>query len=120
VHDPAVWAKAAKDARNNLAHVGTAENDLEHLHAVAEVTAGVVVLNLLHELGVPQDRLRKAVEENPVLSHAARLAREVLCDDHSITMRIAILNATVVDDKSLPPTETPAVDEAREPPAQRS
>jgi hypothetical protein len=105
VHDPAIWAKAAKDARNNLAHVGTAENDLEHLHAVAEVTAGVVILNLLYELGVPQDRLNKAVEQHPVLSHAARLAREVLCDDHSIVMQIAALNVTVVDDKDAPPAE---------------
>jgi hypothetical protein len=108
VHKADVWAKAAKDARNNLAHVGTAENDLEHLHAVAEVTAGVVILNLLHELGVPQERLQKAVDENPVLSYAARLAREVLCDDHSTVMQIAALNVTVVDD-----TEAPAAADVR-------
>ncbi len=116
VHEADVWAKAARDARNNLAHVGTTENDLEHMHAVAEVTAGAVVLNLLHELGAPQDRLQKAVDENPVLSHAARLAREVICDDHSIVMQIAALNVTVVDDKEAPPAaDVRGIDAADEP-----
>ena len=114
MHDPELWAKAAKDARNDLAHVGTAENDLEHMHAVAEVTAGVVILNLLHELGVPQDRLQKAVEENPVLSYAGRLAREVLCNDHSMVMQIAALNVTVVDAEQEPvPMEVDAVGKTR-------
>lgn len=111
VHDPEVWAKAARDARNNLAHVGTADNDLEHLHVVAEVSAAVVILNLLHELGVPQERLLKAVREHPDLSHAARLAREVLCDDHSVVVQIAALNVTVVGDKEDAP-EPPAESEA--------
>lgn len=93
VHDPETWAKAAKDARNHLAHVGSATTDLNHLHAVAEVTAGVVILNLLHELGVPQDRLLKAVREHPDLSHASKLARKVLCNDDSIVIQIAALVA---------------------------
>lgn len=96
VHDPAIWAKAAKNARNNLAHVGTTDNDLNQLHAVAEVTSAVVILNLLYELGVPEDRLTKAVAEHPVLSHSAKLARQVLCADNSIVTQIAALNVAVV------------------------
>lgn len=102
VHDPEVWAKAAKDARNNLAHIGSADNDLNHLHAVAEVTASVVILNLLHELGVPQEGLMRAVDEHPDLSHAAKLARRVLCDDDSIVVQIAALNVPVVDEIEAP------------------
>jgi hypothetical protein len=98
VHEPDTWAKAAKDARNNLAHVGTAQNDLEHLRAVADVTASVVILNLLHELGVPQDRLLRAINEHPELSRAAKLARRVLCNDQSVVVQMAALNVTVVDD----------------------
>jgi len=98
VHDRDVWAKAAKDARNNLAHVGSADSDLNHLYAVAEVTASLVILNLLHELGVPQDRLQRAVDEHPVLSYAAKLARRVLCDDDSIVTQIAAVGVMVADD----------------------
>jgi len=100
VHDPGIWAKSAKDGRNLLAHTGTASNDLEHLHAVTEVTAAVVILNLLHELGVPQAVLSKAVDEHPVLSHAAHLARRVLCDDDSIVIQIATRSVVAADPSS--------------------
>lgn len=76
VHNPEVWAKAAKNARNNLAHVGTADNDTNHLHTVAEVTASLVILNLLHELGVPQDRLRNAVDKPPPISRTPRSSHD--------------------------------------------
>ncbi|GAA3025969.1 hypothetical protein GCM10010462_10660 [Microbacterium dextranolyticum] len=99
VHDPEVWAKAAKDARNHLAHIGSASSDLNHMHAVVEVTAGVVVLNLLHELGVPQERLLKAVNEHPDLSHASKLARRVLCDDDSIVIQLAAVGVSVGADE---------------------
>lgn len=106
VHDPEVWAKAAKDGRNHLAHTGSTSNDLEHLHAVTEVTASVVILNLLHELGVPQEVLSKAVDDHPVLSHAAHLARRVLCDDDSVVMQIAV-RGTIAGEPSPPETEPP-------------
>ena len=72
------WANAAKNARNTLAHKGSSDHDLEVLHAVVEVTAGVVILNLLKELGVPEERLTLAVLEQDTLSHAAKLARTLL------------------------------------------
>ncbi|WP_337007373.1 MULTISPECIES: HEPN domain-containing protein [unclassified Microbacterium] len=106
VHNPEVWAKAAKDGRNLLAHTGSASNDLEHLHAVTEVTASVVILNLLYELGVSQEVLSKAVDEHPVLSHAAHLARRVLCDDDSVVMQIAV-QSKIAGEPSPSETEPP-------------
>jgi len=79
VADPEEWAKAAKNARNTLAHVGSSDHhDTEVLYAVVEVTAAVVILNLLHELGVPENRLLRAIDEHSTLSHAKELARTVL------------------------------------------
>jgi hypothetical protein len=62
----------------------------------------LVILHLLHELGVPQDRLRNAVDEHPVLSHAAKLARRVLCNDDTIVMQIAAVVVTATDDRQAP------------------
>ncbi|TFC87679.1 HEPN domain-containing protein [Cryobacterium sp. TMT4-31] len=81
VASPEMWARAAKDARNAIAHVGSSDHDIAKLHAVVEVTAAVVILNLLFELEVPEDRLVRAVAENPTLSRAAVLAREFLSGD---------------------------------------
>lgn len=106
VHDPEVWAKAAKDGRNHIAHTGSTSRDLEHLHAVTEVTASVVILNLLHELGVPQEVLLKAVDDHPVLSRAAHLARRVLCGDDSVVMQIAV-RSTIAGEPSPRETEPP-------------
>ncbi|WP_353828212.1 HEPN domain-containing protein [Agromyces sp. SYSU T0242] len=79
VPDPETWARLAGQARNKLAHEGSGGGgDFRQLYAIVEVTAAVVVLNMLHELGVPEDRLRRAITEHSVLSHAARLARDEL------------------------------------------
>lgn len=70
------WARAAKNARNNLAHLGTSDkHSTDELEAVVEVTAAVVALNLLAELGVPEERMRRAIRVHPRLSWAAKLAR---------------------------------------------
>lgn len=74
---PERWATAAKNARNTLAHTGASDqhgNDV--LHAVVHVTSAVVVINLLHELGLPDSLLTQAIERHGVLSYAADLARE--------------------------------------------
>ena len=77
VPDPAKWAKAAGDARNALAHVGASgEQDMSDLVAVVRVTEAVVVLNLLCQLGVPEARLKKALNEHKRLSFAAHLGRK--------------------------------------------
>lgn len=76
VPDPAKWAKAAGDARNALAHVGASgEQDMNDLFTVVRVTEAVVILNLLHELGVPEARLEKALNDHKKLSFAASLGR---------------------------------------------
>lgn len=77
VPDPEKWAKEATQARNGLAHDGRSKNHtFEDLYAVVEVTRAVVVLNLLHQLGVPSERLATGLREHPTLSRAVRLAKE--------------------------------------------
>lgn len=76
VPDPETWAKKASEARNGIAHTGRASNlSLDELDAVARVTSAVVLLNLLHEIGLSPEVLRKGVASNNRLRHAAKLAR---------------------------------------------
>jgi hypothetical protein len=49
---------------------------LADLHAVVEVTRAVVIMNLLSQLGVPEERLAEGLNEHPVLSSAARLGKK--------------------------------------------
>lgn len=73
------WAERTTRARNDLAHQGrTPDHSLEELIAVVEVTTAVVILNVLHELGLPADRQRKIVQEHPQLRATASNAREWL------------------------------------------
>ncbi len=77
VPDAAKWAKAAGDARNTLAHVGASgEQNMNDLFTVVRVTEAVVIINLLHELGVPESRLEKALRDHKRLSFAASLGRK--------------------------------------------
>lgn len=76
VPNPESWARAAVNARNRLAHLGISDqHTTDELGAVVDVTAAVVALNLLAQLGVPEDTMRRAVRSHPELSSAARLAR---------------------------------------------
>lgn len=50
--------------------------ELLRAEAVAEVTRGAVILNLLPQLGVPAEWLARGLIEHPVISHAARLGNE--------------------------------------------
>jgi len=73
--NPEAWARAAGAARNGVAHTGAPDDmTAEQMHAVSEVTAAVVVLNLLYELGIPEERLAEALENQDSLSFAATLA----------------------------------------------
>ncbi|MFD6624182.1 HEPN domain-containing protein [Streptomyces diastaticus] len=73
------WARRATRARNDLAHEGrTPSHRDEELIAVGEVTTAVVILNLLHELGLPADRQREIVREHPQLKATSRAAHAYL------------------------------------------
>lgn len=78
------WAGRTVKARNDLAHEGdTPNHSLDELVAVVEVTTAVVILNLLHELGLPAERQQAIVREHPQLRRTARLAKERLGESTS-------------------------------------
>jgi hypothetical protein len=73
------WAKVATQARNDLAHTGqTPRQSVDELIAVVQVTAAVVLMNLLQALGLPAERQREIINDHPELRHTARQAREHL------------------------------------------
>lgn len=79
VPDIAHWAKRTTRARNDLAHEGrTLNHSFEELIAVVDVTTAVVIINVLHELGLPAERQREIVQENPQLRATSRTARDWL------------------------------------------
>lgn len=86
VPDVHQWAKRTTRARNDLAHEGTTSNhSVDELLAVVNVTTAVVILNVLHELGLPAERQREIVREHPQLRSTARAAQQwfVAPDDGS-------------------------------------
>lgn len=73
------WALRTTRARNDLAHEGkTPDHSMEELIAIVEMTTAVVILNVLHELGLPAERQREIVRDHPQLREMARTARELL------------------------------------------
>ena len=67
VPNPDAWAKAAAKSRDGVAHFGTAGHSrYDELHAIVEVTAAVVTMNLLGELGISRDRMLRALRENQI------------------------------------------------------
>jgi hypothetical protein len=60
------WARRTTRARNDLAHEGkTPNHSVEELIAVVEMTTAVLILNVLHELGLPAERQRDIVPGAP-------------------------------------------------------
>ena len=73
------WAKRTTRARNDLAHEGkTPNHSIDELIAIVRVTSTVVVLNVLHELGLPVERQRQIVRDHPQLRMICKKAREWL------------------------------------------
>ncbi|MFI6723187.1 HEPN domain-containing protein [Streptomyces atratus] len=80
------WAERTTRARNDLAHEGKTPNHcVEELIAVVEVTTAVVILNLLHELGLPAERQSEIVREHPQLRATASTAREWLVSPDAVS-----------------------------------
>jgi hypothetical protein len=77
VPNPEAWAKATALARNGIAHRGrpTAAN-LQTVYAVVQVTTAVLIVNLLHQLAIPKERVLRALNDNSTLRHAVRLSAE--------------------------------------------
>ncbi|MEV4689468.1 hypothetical protein MRBLWH3_003652 [Microbacterium sp. LWH3-1.2] len=77
VPDAEKWARAARTSRDQLAHTGeTKAQSVEQMAAVSEVTAAVVALNLLFELGAPIDALAEALSAQPDLRIACDFGQE--------------------------------------------
>lgn len=76
VRNVEAWAEATKKERNPVAHGGNMSADADLLIAITKVTEAVVLLNLLHLLEIPTERLVFATVDNPTFSLAARAARK--------------------------------------------
>jgi hypothetical protein len=73
--NPEAWAKAAKDERNAVAHGGKdMTRDVSLLNAIVTTTTAVVLLNLLHQLRIPAERVRVALNQNRTMKSAKYLA----------------------------------------------
>ena len=73
------WAKRTTRARNDLAHEGkTPSHSIDELIAIVDTTSAVVILNVLHELGLPAERQREIVQDHPRFRMICRKAREWL------------------------------------------
>lgn len=80
------WAERTTRARNDLTHEGkTPSHRIEELIAVVEVTTAVVILNLLHELGLPAERQSEIVRDHPQLRATASAAREWLVSPDAVS-----------------------------------
>lgn len=72
--NPEAWAKAAKDERNAVAHGGKdMTRDVSLLAAIVSTTTAVVLLNLLHQLENPSERIKIALDQNRTLKSAKYL-----------------------------------------------
>lgn len=81
--DPQEWATQTTRARNDLTHTGrSSRHSFDQLYAIVTVTTAVVLINLLHELGIPAERQREIVETHPAFTHATRLTRLHLVSTH--------------------------------------
>lgn len=78
VPDVDYWAGLTTQARNNLTHTGKSEkHTIDELAVAADVTAAVVIMNLLNELKLSGERQRQIIGENRVLRNTAEQLAEL-------------------------------------------
>ncbi len=66
-----------QEERDPVAHGGkNMSSDVKLLNTIVKTTTAVVLLNILHQLRIPKDRLIFAVYDDPTLASAAKLAKE--------------------------------------------
>ena len=63
--NPTAWAQATKQVRNLVAHGGDSRADVLLQYAITQVTRAVVIINLLHQLRIPAERLEYLITETP-------------------------------------------------------
>jgi hypothetical protein len=73
--NPEGWADAATKSRNLVAHGGQSSSDVHLMSAITEVTITIVIVSLLHQLGIPTERVMYALTTSSRFERAARLAR---------------------------------------------
>ena len=75
--NPGAWAKATRDERNAVAHGGkNMSRDVPLLVAIVTTTTAVVVLNLLHQLDIPAERIKMGLDYNRTLESAKYLVNK--------------------------------------------
>jgi len=75
--DAEKWAKASAAARNGIAHrarTTSTSKSVQTYHPVVGVTTAVVIVNLLHVLAIPKERVLRALVDNDTFSKAAKLS----------------------------------------------
>jgi hypothetical protein len=72
------WAKRTARARNDLSHAGKSNHSIDELYAIVQVTKAVVLLNLLSELGLEEEKMAEALDDNNRLRRACRSAERYL------------------------------------------
>ncbi len=80
--DESKWAEQLASSRNQLAHTGKARKlAFEQLLVIADVTAVIIALNIMLELGVPAERQCEIVQSHPEISMVAKQGREQFSTD---------------------------------------
>lgn len=86
VPDVAYWAAQASKARNNLAHTGRSTgHSYEQMDTISATTRAFLVLNVLHELGLPSKTLKNKIQTHPWMSWTRITAKRHL---HPVKMDV--------------------------------
>nr|WP_276124521.1 HEPN domain-containing protein [Corynebacterium lactis] len=74
--DEEKWARSTKKARNDLSHSAHTSISPHTLYAIVRITRAVIIMNILLELGISEERLVEALKYHRTMSRACELAHE--------------------------------------------